>query len=588
MAAIPAGAPGTAMPMPMPLPMTDPLDKRWTWLVLGSLLVLVTAIRSWPLFSYSTWMIDEERIVTIALGFLDGDLNPRWFNYHPLPMYLLAGWYLVQYGLYSLLGLVASKAEFAALLFSNDAHLYVSAKLFFSLAYGLGCLVMARLVLKRTGSWPGAVLCMLLPLLLVDAQAAGVQVRNDTFVFLFLALTVYFSCVAERTPRNAVLAVAACAAAFACKIPAIVLLPVLVVCLGWDAWRRQYRWPVVIGALALFPVFVFLFMPYAVLDFDAYRPTLERTASRASGEFVHVGKALHFSVLDKLGNLVQVIRQNVGLSALVGTVLCGLYGIWRDRRMLFAALFVLAYGVAFSTSTSVDGYWLRPFYPMAIGLTILVALLVADDTAVRQWLSRRTGGDGVGRATLLAVVAGLLVLANWGGMRGVINGFAKQPEDTRIVAEKWIAAQLPAGSTVALEGFLPHYLPRVFSKDPKITLAVQNYLFPTVVENRLLMSGFEHYMAQSITTLKPFQVRVVSDLHRKGYAPGSIAFSVGEYIVISERVYRRFYRQQFARQAPQLAQNAKAFYAFVRSQQPVKVFTGNGPTIEIYRVRPRQ
>jgi len=565
-------------------------DRFQTWGALALIVVLITLVRSAEVFGYSTWIIDEERIVTTALGFLDFDLDPRWFNYHTLPMYILGAWFMVQYGIYLLLGLVGSKTEFVALLYSNDAHVYISAKLCFSLVYGLGCLVLALIVLRRTGSRLGAVLCLLLPLLLVDGQAAGVQVRTDTFVFLFLALTVYFACFAEPRPRNAYLAMAACAAAFASKFPAIVLLPVLLTLLALHAWRGHYRWWHVVLAGALFPLFVVLFMPYMVLDWEAYRPTLERVASRASGSMLHVGKAYHFGLMDKLSHLLGVIRIQIGVPTIIGMVLCGLYGAWRDRRLLFAVLFVLAYVVAFSTSTTLDGYWMRPAYPFAIALTILGLLVALRDERVLRFLpqalvNESQSGNRPWRGLLLASVGAVLCFSLWGGARGVANGFRDKPEDTRVIASAWIAEHLPAGASVVLEGFLPHYLPHVFSHNPKTELGGQNYLMAPVTGNQQLMNAFYFYMQQAAGSAKRFNVRLMSENMRTGYDPRAVAFRAGEYVVISSAIYRRFDQPNLQRQSPQLAHNAQVFYRFVRSQQPVKIFEGRGPTIEIYRMR---
>ncbi|MBI5136225.1 MAG: hypothetical protein HZA24_02690 [Nitrospirae bacterium] len=550
------------------------------WSALALAVLALTLLRSAGLRDYSTWIIDEERIVTTALGFLGGDLNPRWFNYHTLPMYILAAWYTAQYAVYSVLGLVASKTEFVAFLYGADAHVYVSAKLCFSLAYSLGCLVLALMAHRRTGSLAVAALCLLLPVLLPDGQAAAVQVRNDTFVFLFLALTAYFACFAQPRPRNAYLAVACAAAAFASKIPAIVLLPVLTAWLALQAWRGRLAWRHVALALALFPLFVFLFMPYMVLDFEAYRPTIERAAGRASGTLLHVGKDYHSGLTEKLSSLLAATLKQVGAPVLVGALGTALYGAWRDRRLLFAFLFGLAYVTAFATSVTLDDYWLRPVFPLFVCLALLLPWLLVADPAVGGRLPAPWRAPGV------ALLAGLLLTAPlWHGARPFLRSVAAQPPDTRVVAARWIEDNLPAGAPVVLEGWLPHYLPRLFTPDPATELAVQNYLIPTVTANRTLMEAFAWYMWGAVGVTKPFRVRVLSQTVQTGYDPRALRLNAGDYVVISELIYKRFYQENLARQAPQLTANARRFYAMVRAQEPVREFAGQGPRIEIYRMR---
>jgi hypothetical protein len=560
----------------------------WALAVLG--VAAVTLLRSGSLLGYSNWIVDEERIVAMALGFIDFDLNPRWFNYHPLPMEILGALY---YGMYLIargLGWVASKPAFAALLFTHDGVFYVPAKLLGSLAYTTGCAVLARIAWRETGSKGLAALVFLAPLLLPDGIATAAQVRNDTFVFLFLALTVHFACFAPKRTSSAVLAVVACAAAFACKIPAIVCLPVLLGALAHNAWRGHYPWRVVAWVAALFPVAVFLFMPYAFLDFAAYWPTLAQTTARATGEVSHLGKVAHAGIPEKLGALASALYRNTGTVPLAGTALYAAYAAVRNRAAAFPLLFVLAYAAAFSTSRTLDDYWLRPVYPFLLLFPVLLAGRIAAVGPMAALWRRmppivRARGLATPGAVLVLVLAVLYAgLAAPHLSRALAAATPPDGPDTRIAAGAWIRTHLPAGSRVVLEGMLPHYQPRVFTRDPQALLWVHGYRWPNLMQNDLLMAGFRHYYTEAARTERPFRVLGLVT-HTLNYDMARIPLRKGDYVVLSSYSYARYGEKALIAAEPELTANARAFFAFVRDQEAVRTFTGNGPRIEIWRMR---
>lgn len=547
----------------------------------------VTWLRSASLRGYSNWTMDEQFIVPVAAGFLGFDLNPRWFVYHPLPMYLLGTVYLAMYGVARAMGWVADKPGFVSLLYGHDAVFYVPAKLLGSFAYTAGCAVLGRIVWRRARSWAGALLAFAAPLLLADGIASATSVRNDSFVFLFLALTVYFACFAEKRPASAYLAVLCCAAAFASKAPAVVLVPVLFLRLALDARSGAVAWRHVARAAALFPVAVFLFMPYAFLDFADYLPTFRIMAAYASGGVEKLGAQAHLGFGARWLNLFGVLHHAVGALPLAGTALYAGYALRVERGLLVPLLFPLAYLTAFSGSTYFAAYWLRPVYPFLFLFPVLLALDTAARPGVREWWARRAGRPLPGRAGALLV--GALALAYAGSLAPNLPAAAaavrRPAADTRVTASRWIAANLPAGARVVLEGFLPHYWPRVFSPDARVTLGVLGYGQPFVLRNRLLMAGYGVYFRRARAAERPFRVVPMVDNDALGYDMRRMRLLPGDYVVLTEGSYGRFDRPGAASRAPALVANARAFLALVRAQEPVRSFAGNGPTIQIYRMR---
>jgi len=544
-------------------------------IVLG--VAVVALVRSASLLGYSNWIIDEHFIVAIALGFIGGDLDPHWFNYHPLPMYILGTLYWVMYLGARVLGLVHSKPEFVSLLFTHDAVFYVPAKLLGSLAYTGGAAVVGLAAWRKTGSAFAAGLAFLAPLLTADAIVTGYNVRNDSFVFLFAALTLYFACFARKGPVTAMAAVVCCAAAFASKIPAIVLAPVLFAQLALDVRRGHLRWRHVGYGALLFAGAAFLFNPFAVLDFSTYQHALHKVSARVGGEWHKVGVRTYADA-DRLARLGWAMLAQCGPVAVAGSVLYLGWTAARNRAMVLAPLFALAYVTAFTTSAQFDTYWLRPVYPM---LFLFPVLLVVESAALPKVAAFGPRARGV----LLALLAAGYLATLGGNVPRAVQAMTPPPEDTRITAARWIDENLPAGAQVAEEGLVLHYLPRVFSPHFPTTLLMTGYSLPFVHRNRVLMEGFQYYYQEALRTRKPFRVGAMNTNERMNYDMDRIRIPAGAYVILSDQSYSRYYRPGLMRDRPELARNAQAFFAFIRAQEPVRTFEGNGPKIEIYRMR---
>jgi hypothetical protein len=569
-------------PAPGPRPGPDRRVSAAALVLVG--IVVVTALRSGALLGYSNWIIDEEHIVSIAAGFLGFDLDPRWFNYHPLPMYVLGAVYQGIYLAARAVGMVTSRVEFASLLYGDDAVFYVPAKLLGSFAYTAGCAVLAGIAWRRTRSRAGTLIVFVAPLFLADGIASATHVRNDSFVFLFLALTAYFACFADKRPTTAMLAVVCCAAAVASKVPAVVLVPVLFLRLALDARAGALRWRHLAWGAALFAAALFLFMPYAFLDFAAYRPALERLHARALEGGVQMGKVAYTGLAAKLGKLGGALVAQTGWVPVAATAGYALLALLRDRAAAYALLFPLAYLAAFATSATLDAYWLRPVYPFLFLFPVLLVLEGAGPLAERAGARLRLPAAAL-RGLGLALVAMIFLAALAPNLPRARAAAVPQPEDTRGVASHWIRTHLPPGTRIVMVGWLGHYLPRVVGADPLATLWLYGYPYDHVFQNRLLMEGFRAYYRHASRTEPVYRLVPLADSIRRGFRLEGLPLRAGDYVVISSRIYARYERGPVTVRSPELAAKARAFYAYIRSQEPVRTFTGNGPTIQVYRMR---
>jgi hypothetical protein len=546
--------------------------------VLG--VVLLSLAAAAPVLNYSYWKIDEQMIVVPALGFLDFDFNPNWFGYHTLPMYLLSIPYFLLYFIYGALGWVASKVEFASLLFSDNAVFFIVARILCSLAYTTGVVVLARVVYRELRSALAAAVFVVLALTTVDAVHTASYARVDTFVFSFMSLMIYFSCYASKTLRSFVLSLLFCAAAIASKFPAVVFLPVLAVRLLWDVYRGIYPKKFIALLLLLPPLLVFVFMPYSVLDYEAYRPIFDDILKRTTENYVHVGKVVRHDLSAQLLAPWEMIASQIGTVPLLGTVAFALRSVFRDRQHLFPFLFVLSYITAFSTSAILDSYWLRPVYPaflcfFTMGVMQLVNCVAAKTTEYRLHGVRLD--KAVISRVALPVIAACILLARPAGMQQYLNQLTAEGEDTRVVSSQWIQKNIPVDSKIVLCGTLQQFLPRVFAKRKAVTLQ-NTYLngFNVVKNSDIVRKGFDFFFDANKRRQHPLDVEITVDWKRR--------LKSGTYVVITGSIYRQYYEDHVVREIPTEAAKFRRFYDLIREQKRLARFTGRGMDIEIYQM----
>jgi len=558
--------------------------------LLAAALLFISILRAGTALHYSTWSMDEHFFIPFSVGFLNYNLNPHWFGYHTLPMYIVSGMYALLYWCFRLIGLVGSKVDFVALLFENDAVFYISARLLVSFIHTLGLFVLAFIVYRYYRSTLGAVLVFAAGMLMPDSVLASNWVRVDSFVFLFLCLLILFSCYSKKNRSSFIFSLIACAAAIASKIPALALFPVLLFGLVIDIRQGHYSKAHLAYSLVGVPLLVLLFMPYAVLDFGAYKQFLALLTAQASGAYKgKIYDLVYKGILGKLGNLIRLIANQTGMVAVAGTAFAGLYALLRRKtNFLLVFLYTLAYTVTFSTSAFLASYWLRPVYPLYIFITVVLVIEISRQEryiALLRYLERQSKIGwllkGLGTSLPLLLLTGYFAIIAQPAAMAYYKNLTDVREDTRILASSWITKYL----TIILDdNGLAHYLPRIFSQDPDITFCSFGYIpIVRLSQNQLLVDGFNLYFAKHLGIEKKMRVAYLNARQREFDLQG-IRLPSGAFIVISSSVYDRYYSKNALKNDPALTDRARHYYDALKKFVPIASFAGKGPKIDIYRV----
>ena len=101
---------------------------RCTFLLLFTF--VLAALQTFSIYNYQGEKVDESELVHYAVGFLSGDLDPKWYGYGTLGMYLLGAIYFVS-GLGQIFaGYYDSFLAYASQVYENGYFIIIARYLF--------------------------------------------------------------------------------------------------------------------------------------------------------------------------------------------------------------------------------------------------------------------------------------------------------------------------------------------------------------------------------------------------------------------------------------------------------------------------
>jgi Dolichyl-phosphate-mannose-protein mannosyltransferase len=399
---------------------------------------------------------DEIAIMSRALSFAKGTLNPHNFLYPTFYFYVLFGWVGAYLAFVWVTGRVASLAELQRLYFTDATGIYTAGRTLGAAAGTATILVLYRLGARlrdERAAIAAAVFLAVAPLHVRDSHYVKHDVPVTLAIMLaYLALVRVWPCPRERVPwlRDSVRAGAACGVAFSTHYYSIFLTLPLV----WtivQAFRPQGARIVVrhlvVSAAASAGVFFILSPFIAAEPLTAWRDIVanrEIVVDRAvaAGPFA---PALSYASL--------LWRDSIGIPV----VLLGALGaVWAAIAAPARAVQLLAFPVPFLifiANTVPASRYLNPVLPfIALFAGWAISALTARVSKAVFW-------------------AAIVVTAAPGLIASIRTDMFFRQTDTRTLAQAYIETHVPAGATIAIQPYSVQLTP---SRDGLIEALTRN------------------------------------------------------------------------------------------------------------------
>ena len=386
---------------------------------------------------------DEPIFMIKALELLtNGTLNPKWFG-HPgsTTIYLLALIDAAVVGSGIAFGAYANVEEFAKAAFADPGLLFIPARTAMALL-GVLAVWMTYLVGRRTHGTAVALIAAAF-LAFNSVHIAWSQVvRTDIHASVFMLASLLFAIRIGQRGRIAdyILAGLFTGFAVATKWPAVTIF---ICVLGAAASRgiesrselRRDLLGVIVAGMAVF-VGIFVASPFIFLDWQTVLANLSNEARPR-----HLGHTGAGFFRNGWWYLWHPVRESVGVMGLL-LILAGLVvSAVRSRvsrwTLIPAALGFLA---LIASQNLIWSRWVLPLLPMFCVFAAVAIVVLGEKIASAVNSRRRT-----------AIIAALAAFAAMPTVAGAFAQSAERANDTRSQAARWAVANIPPGSSVAIE-----------------------------------------------------------------------------------------------------------------------------------------
>ena len=383
---------------------------------------------------------DEVAIMTRALAFGRGTLNPHNFLYPTFFFYLLFAWVGVYLGFLWITGRVASLAGLQRLIFTDPTGIYTAGRLLGAVSGTVTIPFLYRLsaaITDRRTAMAAALFLAVAPLHVRDSH----YVKHDVpatlaIVVAYAAIVRIWPCARADGPqrRDIVLAAAACGAAFSTHYYCIFLavpLTFAIVRARWHEgaapWMRELATAAAISAAVFFALSPFLLVEpmTALRDIAANRQIVVDRAV-AEGAFAPARRYLAMLWTDAAGWRIALFASVGVISMLVST----------PARAVLLLAFPIPF-LIFIANTAPASRYLNPVLPFMVifaasGLSSVVRL-VNNNTAVFWVFAAAAAFPALGTS-----IAG--------------DRFFSR-DDTRTLAQHYLESKIPAGATVLTQPY---------------------------------------------------------------------------------------------------------------------------------------
>ena len=391
---------------------------------------------------------DEGKVLSTALGFGSGDLNPHFFRYPTLLMYMLFVLFGAYYALGRALGWFADSFEFAYR-YAKDPSSVVMIARAASAAMGTATLGLVYLLGKRLGGRAAGIAALAWLAISYHHVADSHYATTDVACGLWCTACLFFAARWQdlRKRRDLLLlgitAGLAASTRYNAALVGIAAVPAALTYADAGLGRR------LLCLLACGALCVLAFAgtsPYVLLDFHSFLADFRYSMQHAAGgHFGISGERTGWAVY-----ALESLPQGIGPAATALAAIGLAAYLARPKGSAFgAAAFCVLY-------FAIIGSWRMTFDRFL--MPILPALCVFAGLGIKRLYDWAPAyGRRTGRILLVALAVG-------GSLEGAVavvyHDMLLVKQDTRVFAQNWIAANLHDGDAIALEEYGPQPRPR--------------------------------------------------------------------------------------------------------------------------------
>lgn len=456
-----------------------------------AILLLAAGLRVWAIdfgLPHPRTRPDEYVVADLSAVPLDGKADVGWPIYPHSYIYLLAAWGSAGVEIGQALGLI-DDGSYRELLSKDRASIYLVLRLLSAFVGTLAvwlAIRLATMVFSRPVALGAGLLVATNFLQVRESHTIKPDILLSAAILVTLLLAVPLA--QRATPKRGILAGLAVAASIGAKYPGVMIAPAVYFAAllgsGPLSMRRLFPRAGLLAAAAAVVCFL-ASNPYVFISEEsvatwqglarANLPMLFDPSDDGASERIGPTEA-QLERLSRLGNLPDYsdkpwwsgftfhagfsLVQGCGwLAALLApfAVLWSLLAAGRARRAFTqpAAIFMLGYFALFSISPAQMSRYMTPLVPVLLILEL--AMLVEG----LRMLARRN--DAVKRSASLIVIALVLALGTGSAAKTFAHNRIIAAEDTRNLANQWLASSTPRGTRIKILGtlFMPYGRPVV-------------------------------------------------------------------------------------------------------------------------------
>ena len=424
---------------------TSEIRKR-DWVLL-MILVVGGLARYWGIgfgLPHTECRPDETTILRIALKFGTGDLNPHFFRYPTLYMYILFCLYICYFLFGMSTGKYASMSDFIAEYSLNPSNLYLIGRVFSAFLGTASVFVLYKIAKHLFGEKTAAVSSLFLTLAYLHVRDSHFGVTDVALTFLIMCSILFIVRSHEdKTPRSYVYAGVFAGLATSTKYSAILLLVPMCIAHVYnvlDEGDREVGSFVdkrILGFVAVLALAFLLGTPFALLDFHTFiSDFLFEVEHLSRGHLINLGRGWSY-------HLRFSLPLGLGWSLFSASLLGILVLIRGDRRK---AMVLCSFPVVYYATIG-KGYtvFLRYMIPLVPFLCVTGAVFtVAIGDRLARYLKPH-----LRNVTTLVVVA-LTILPS--ACNAIHFDRLLGQKDNRLIATEWVNENIEAGSSIYQSG----------------------------------------------------------------------------------------------------------------------------------------